>query len=101
MTPLATIDNLVRLTADKPVDPYLVKAHYAGTLRAWAVRDRYGWAVMARVPIRSGTAVRTVDRYEKLFSDEPTRVLLAGMLTGLARFAATGSTGEGMQLPTR
>ena len=82
--------DLVRLVA-----PYLVRAYRDGILRGYAVLDQFGWAIHA--PIReSGRRVwRMVDRYT-LWPNEPPRVLRAGALVGLARYAATGKTGDGM-----
>lgn len=74
------------------VDPLLVRAECDGRLRAWAVLDQFGWAIMARVLDSDGVySTQTVDRYEP-FPGEAPPATRAAALIGLARYAATGRT---------
>jgi hypothetical protein len=85
--------STVTLVPDREVDPLLVRAYRAGQLRAWAVRDQFGWAIMARVADPDhGSWIRTVDRYEPLYPDEASTETRAAALIGLHRYAATGRT---------
>lgn len=89
----------VTLVADRKVDPLLVRAYRDGRLKAWAVRDQFGWAIMAQVPVwtieapvaERETWVKTVDRYEP-FPGEASIATRAAALTGLRRYVATGRT---------
>lgn len=96
--------STVTLVPDREVDPLLVRAYRDRQLRAWAVCDQFGWAIMARVPEPDlaerepgqsasvwGNRVCTVDRYEP-FPGEPSTVTRAAALVGLRRYAATGRT---------
>lgn len=85
----------VTLAADRAVDPLLVRAYRSGRLRAYAVRDQFGWAVMARVPVpddpEGRSAIVTVQRYEQQDSGSALPQIRA--LAGLAQVAASRPAG--------
>lgn len=89
----------VTLVPDREVDPLLVRAYRDGQLAAWAVRDQFGWAIMARVPVWTLDSpvadrewrVKAVDRYEP-YPGEASITVRVAALTGLARYATTGRT---------
>jgi len=86
---------MIRLVADQRIHPYLVRAYDGNRLKAYAVLDQFGWAIMANRLNRQGRpTLQTIDRYDLLWPEEPIKETTRAALIGLVRFAGTGSTGE-------
>ena len=88
----------VDVLADRSVAPYMMRGYKDGVLKAYAVLDAWGWAIIAWVPENRLTGRGSwcrVDRYDP-WPGEPSWQVRRSAVVGLHRYVQTGSAGEGM-----
>lgn len=77
---------MITLVADHPVHARIVRAYISrGRPAAYAIRDAFGWAVVAQYP---GQPAMTVDRFDPWRPTEPEAEVRTAAINGLARYVA-------------